>query len=414
MAVDRGFTERYVRLGQLFLPHTPIDRKSLFAGRIQQIAEVLDAIVQRGRHIVLFGERGVGKTSLAKVINEFSQEEGRQIAPYVTCDSSDDFSSICKKIFGQVEVVEDKPRMGFTSTVNSSVKNLAEMVQGQWRPFDVLRLLQFLSESANVVVTIDEFDRIAKSEVTTLFADTIKVLSDNDVPATLLLVGVANSVNDLVQEHASAERACAQIRMPRMASNELREIVTERLSEIEMSIEPDALSFIVSLSQGLPHYTHLIGLYAARSVLLEGREKITRPDVSGSLSDAIAQVGESISYSYHVATLSSKQTIYPQVLLASALAKLDERGTFAPRDVVEPMTKIMKKPYDTTGFAKNLHDLCGESRGPILHRVGVPNRYRYRFVNPLMQPFIIMRGLNGGLISEEDLISQGVLELEKA
>ena len=414
MAVDRGFTERYVRLGQLFLPHTPIDRKSLFAGRIQQIAEVLDAIVQRGRHIVLFGERGVGKTSLAKVITEFSQEEGRQIAPYVTCDSSDDFSSICKKIFGQVEVVEDKPRMGFTSTVNSSVKNLAEMVQGQWRPFDVLRLLQFLSESANVVVTIDEFDRIAKSEVTTLFADTIKVLSDNDVPATLLLVGVANSVNDLVQEHASAERACAQIRMPRMASNELREIVTERLSEIEMSIEPDALSFIVSLSQGLPHYTHLIGLYAARSVLLEGREKITRPDVSGSLSDAIAQVGESISYSYHVATLSSKQTIYPQVLLASALAKLDERGTFAPRDVVEPMTKIMKKPYDTTGFAKNLHDLCGESRGPILHRVGVPNRYRYRFVNPLMQPFIIMRGLNGGLISEEDLISQGVLELEKA
>ena len=414
MAVDKGFTERYVRLGQLFLPHTPIDRKSLFAGRIQQIAEVLDAIVQRGRHIVLFGERGVGKTSLAKVITEFSQEEGRQIAPYVTCDSSDDFSSICKKIFGQVEVVEDKPRMGFTSTVNSSVKNLAEMVQGQWRPFDVLRLLQFLSESANVVVTIDEFDRIAKSEVTTLFADTIKVLSDNDVPATLLLVGVANSVNDLVQEHASAERACAQIRMPRMASNELREIVTERLSEIEMSIEPDALSFIVSLSQGLPHYTHLIGLYAARSVLLEGREKITRPDVSGSLSDAIAQVGESISYSYHVATLSSKQTIYPQVLLASALAKLDERGTFAPRDVVEPMTKIMKKPYDTTGFAKNLHDLCGESRGPILHRVGVPNRYRYRFVNPLMQPFIIMRGLNGGLISEEDLISQGVLELEKA
>ena len=411
MAVDTDFMDRYVRLGQLFLPHTPIDRKALFAGRIQQIAEVLDAIVQRGRHIVLFGERGVGKTSLAKVINEFSQDEETQIAPYVTCDSSDDFSSICKKIFGQVEIVENKPRMGFTSAVNSNIRNLAEMVRGQWRPFDVVRLLQFLSESAHVVITIDEFDRITKPEVTTLFADTIKVLSDNDVNATLLLVGVADSVNDLIQEHASAERACAQIRMPRMVPDELKQIVTERLSEVEMSIDADALSFIISLSQGLPHYTHLVGLYAARTVLLEGKEKVTRQDVSASLRDAVDQVGESISNSYHVATLSSKQTIYPQVLLACALALLDERATFAPRDVVEPMSRIMRKPYNTTGFAKNLHDLCGESRGSILERVGVPNRYRYRFVNPLMQPFIIMRGVESGLISEEDLIAQGVLEL---
>ena len=411
MAADSVFEERFLRLGRLFLPHTPIDRKALFAGRIQQIAEVLDAIMQRGRHIVLFGERGVGKTSLAKVVSEFSQGEDMWIAPYVTCDSSDDFSTICKKSFGQIEIVEEKPRIGFASTVDSTVKNLAQTVSGEWRPHDVVRLLQFLSKSDQVVITIDEFDRVTKPGVTTLFADTIKALSDNDVDATLLLVGVADSVDGLIHEHASIERACAQIRMPRMSSDELKEIVNKRLSEVEMSIDQDALAFTVSLSQGLPHYTHLIGLYAARSVLSDEREQISQRDISASLRETIAQIGESISYSYHVATLSSKRTIYPQVLLASALAKLDERGTFAPRDVVEPMTKIMKRVYDTTGFAKNLHDLCGDSRGPILQRVGVRNRYRYRFVNPLMQPFIIMRGLDERLISEEDLIAQGVLEL---
>ena len=311
MAVEWNQMDRYVQLGQLFLPHSPVDRKALFAGRIRQIAEVLDAIAQKGKHIVLYGERGVGKTSIAKVVNEFSQDEDIWIAPYVTCDTSDDFSSICAKIFGQVEVIENTPRIGFTSRVNSSVKNLAEMVGSHWRPFDVLRLLQYLSETRIVVVTVDEFDRITQPGVTALFADTIKALSDNNVNATLLLVGVADSVNALIQEHASAERACAQIRMPRMTAAELREIVTERLSEVSMNIEPDALSFITSISQGLPHYTHLIGLHAARSVLLEEREQITLGDVSKSLSNAIEQVGESISHAYHTATLSSKRTIYP-------------------------------------------------------------------------------------------------------
>ena len=59
--------ERELRLGEVFTPSAPIDRLRLFAGRDQQRLAVLDAILQRGRHAVLFGERGVGKTSCANI-----------------------------------------------------------------------------------------------------------------------------------------------------------------------------------------------------------------------------------------------------------------------------------------------------------------------------------------------------------
>ena len=39
-------------------------------------------------------------------------------------------------------------------------------------------------------------------------------------------------------------------------------------------------------------------------------------------------------------------------------------------------------------------------RGPILSKKGQPRRYRYRFANPLMQPYVTMRGLASGLITQ--------------
>lgn len=54
----------------VFTPAVPISSDSLFAGRSTQISKLVDAINQRGQHAVLFGERGVGKTSLANVLGE--------------------------------------------------------------------------------------------------------------------------------------------------------------------------------------------------------------------------------------------------------------------------------------------------------------------------------------------------------
>ena len=38
-------------------------------------------------------------------------------------------------------------------------------------------------------------------------------------------------------------------------------------------------------------------------------------------------------------------------------------------------------------------------RGSVLKKSGVKRRFRYRFTDPLMQPFVIMKGLADGKIS---------------
>jgi transcriptional regulator with AAA-type ATPase domain len=49
-----------------FSPHTPINKAQFFKGRTEQIRAVTDTIRTPGLHAAIYGERGVGKTSLAK------------------------------------------------------------------------------------------------------------------------------------------------------------------------------------------------------------------------------------------------------------------------------------------------------------------------------------------------------------
>jgi hypothetical protein len=48
-------------------------------------------------------------------------------------------------------------------------------------------------------------------------------------------------------------------------------------------------------------------------------------------------------------------------------------------------------------------DFCEGARGCILKREGVSHRFRYRFTDPTMQPYVILKGLAEGWLSEETL-----------
>ena len=50
---------------EAFSPGAPIKEQQMFAGREAEARTLVDAVLQRGRHAIVYGERGVGKTSLA-------------------------------------------------------------------------------------------------------------------------------------------------------------------------------------------------------------------------------------------------------------------------------------------------------------------------------------------------------------
>jgi hypothetical protein len=63
------FSTLYLNIGQVFTPGSPINERDLFAGRIEQLEKIIDAVSERCCHAVLFGERGAGKTSLTNIVS---------------------------------------------------------------------------------------------------------------------------------------------------------------------------------------------------------------------------------------------------------------------------------------------------------------------------------------------------------
>lgn len=393
----------FYELGTVFTPSASIDNSALFAGRKPQILKVIDAVGQRGQHAVIYGERGVGKTSLANVLHDFLVKQNLRAIEVVkvNCEQSTNFSSLWHSVFRRLFIQRAITPAGFNGESTNESMPASALLPVNVTPDDV----RFVFEQVNrhTIVIIDEVDRIQDLETTTRLADTVKTLSDTAVNATLVLVGVGDSVDDLIGEHPSIERALVQIQMPRMSRDELFEILNKGLPQINMTMDEDAKVEIARLSEGLPHYTHLLGLHSAQIALIHDRKNITKGDVKDALSIALEQAQQSIVRSYHKATDSPRGNLYTQVLLACALAPVDELGYFLSSAVRTPMSLIMHKPYDIPAFSRHLKDFCEQERGPVLEKEGYPRRYKFRFKNPLMEPYVIMHGLSKKLITEDEL-----------
>jgi hypothetical protein len=237
-------------------------------------------------------------------------------------------------------------------------------------------------------------------------ADTIKTLSDHSVPSTLMLVGVADSVDELVGDHRSIERAMSQVLMPRMSRRELEEIIERGCNELDLQVDGQAKARIARLSEGLPYYTHLLSLHAAQHAIMDDRDSIFPGDVDVGIREGVGKAQASIRSAWQTATRSPRpESLFEEVLLACALAPKDELGYFTASAVREPMSAIMERPYGIPAFARHLNAFITEARGSVLQKRGEQNRYFYRFENPLLQPFVILNGLAEALIGEDTLAS---------
>lgn len=255
-----------------------------------------------------------------------SAPESRTLPAKVTCHSDDTFDEVWRRIFRSIPL-SDK---ALTLNVDSQLEmNYAHQVSSNITPDEVHGLLMSASRERSLLVVIDEFDQIEDAQEQKRFASVIKALSDDGVDATVVLVGVADSVNDMLTGHQSVERALLQIQMPRMSPSELVEIVDNGYARSEMRAVDGAATHIAKISQGLPHYTHSLALHAGRNALDDRRDFVTMEDVKASLLPTIEAAQESIKTAYHKATFSSQRSsLFRQVLLASAIAASDDLGPY--------------------------------------------------------------------------------------
>jgi hypothetical protein len=304
---------------------------------------------------------------------------------------------VWRKICQEIQI--SQRQLGF---VQEAVAPLASAIVDVGKsldnPNDVRLLVRSFPNPA--VIVIDEFEHLPSSDDRRLMADTIKMFADSDVPATLVLVGVAESVGDLISEHQSVARNIAPLQVEPMSPAELSEIVQRGFGHADLDFESGIETKIAGWSQGYPHYTHLLGLWAGRRALEAGRVTVTINDLEEAVQDALRNAAGGVQHEYETAVASSQEgTLFKAVLLACALAEKDSLGRFSAASVRYPLAEITHTDYGTGAFQSHLAKFCDSKRGPILKKTGTRRNYRWQFINPQLIPYVRLQGMSDRMLS---------------
>lgn len=380
---------------QLFTPSAPIAVAEMFAGRLRQAAKIVDAIGERGRHVIMYGERGVGKSSMAQIV-PFLIPNGLQTVRHirVQCFPRDTFSNIAKRIFSRIH-------FDFDYGDGKRAYSVSEFYPDEVTIDNFLGEMRIFKETEIPVIVIDEFNEVDDEDTSITISNIIKSLSDDASNVTVIVVGVASSLMDLMERHESIERCTEQVNMPRMLQDERRDVIDKRLDKLGMSIDDDAKWTIINLSRGLPAYVHSLGKHAVFSAIDDLRSNIMMEDVNKAIEEVISASEQTLRDAYDLATRSNHaKARFKPVLTACALARCDDSGFFMPAAVREPLAAITHRSIDIADFTEMLTEFA-ERRGGILERTGEARAYRFRFAKPAMHPYVLMRGIQAGLVGED-------------
>lgn len=380
---------KIAKLSEVFSPSAPIESNDLFVGRLKEASRIVDAILEKGQHAILYGERGVGKTSLANILND--RIKGIVVSK-VTCKASEDFLSLWRKALEAVRLVYQTAGVGYKPQTGSAEMQLNLLLPNteSLTPLDVERILA--SVSVRLLFIFDEFDRIESQDLIKQFSDLIKGLSDNHSDVTLLLVGVAHDVDDLIGSHPSIERCLKQIKMPRMSRQELTGILEKGALEVGFKFNPEVIDSIVDFSDGFPHYTHLLGKYSAKQALMADHYVVDTTHFNQAMASALDDVSESTRKTYETATITSKQNkFFEQILWAAGVCTRDEFDNFTANDVSQKFAELTGLAKSREAVTYYLTSLCKKERGEILEKVGHSKNIKYRFKNPMTKAYVKLR-----------------------
>jgi Cdc6-like AAA superfamily ATPase len=390
VAADEVYGLKRAVLGT-FTPGRPVKDLDLLAGRHEQINKVLEAVLSPGQHAAIYGERGVGKSSLANLIYDMVFASGAQdfIPVQVNCGVKVTFQTIWADVFRQLD-----------DRVKPERHLLSQFPEHDPGPEDIRSIFSQLK--ARSIIVLDEYDRV-NDDVAVEMADTIKTLSDRDIPTTLVFVGVAENVEQLIREHSSIDRALIQIPMPRMSRGELIDIVTKGMARLpRLRLDNGLAQRMADISKGLPHFTHLLAKHSLLAAIEDGTLLASPKYYERALKISTEEKSQSLGQAYRKATHSAKENIFEEVLLACALAT-DEQGMFGAKDVRAPLSRVLKKPAKIEAYIRHLDKFAQPERGPVLKKEGQKRRFQYSFVEPMMQPYVLMKGLADKKITEQDL-----------
>jgi hypothetical protein len=373
-----------------FTPTRPILTERGLMGRRPQLDRAISAVQIERAHLAIFGERGNGKTSFANVLAALAEEAGYGVVRH-TCTTQPSFG----ELFGAV-VARIPPR--FLRPVMADEESQSFGRRAVWTVATAVAQLQEI-RAGHVLIMIDEFDRLADPESVRDMTELLKTTSDLSVRVSFVLIGVAESMEELRQIHPSLARAMVAIPLPLLPDAEVAALLEKGCADLRITLAAPAREALLMLAHGSPYFAQLLSLHASDAAAKRSSTALELQDVAA----AAAMIREETRHSFEalLAGLPRADPRWPDLIFAAARAPCNGFGWFTAAAVRDTANSLaMNLPADLTF---GLSVLASEDGGDILKKRRMPGHDEYAFGHVNLRNYVLLREAERrGLLTVQD------------
>ncbi|MGQ7830699.1 AAA family ATPase [Altererythrobacter sp. Z27] len=250
----------------------PVDLR----GRDNELRTLLGAVLYRRNHAFIAGLRGSGKTSLLRVFGHLADRDG-VVVVNTSCAKDTQFGALFRELLEQIPyscVDPDKADL-FESRVEAFGRD--------GTPLQAVTIAAMV-EYSQVVMVIDEFDRVQCEEARADIAATLKLISDRRLPVRMVLAGDEASFVDIIDSHPSLLRHVTQVLTKPLEESAILSLFDICSSRSGISFSDEAKDLLVRTAMGSPYHARLFGMNAAIVAAGRGSKVVSEKDAYTGLA----------------------------------------------------------------------------------------------------------------------------------
>lgn len=261
-----------MRFRSAFTPGQPVMRSDRFAGRTEALARLIEALEDQRLHAVVYGERGIGKTSLLHILTGAAHDAG-YLVHYQSCDADTQFDEMIRSLLARI------PRFYHADVAPSGEGAAAASLLDMTLPAELSarHAADLLAQvrGVRVILLLDEFDRSLSHAFRRSIAELIKNLSDRCARVQLLIAGVAGDYSELIEHIPSIRRNILPMHLSRMTDAEIELLLVMGAQEGGVGFSSTARLRIRTIAKGSPYVAALLAHHAGLACIGEEAEEVS-------------------------------------------------------------------------------------------------------------------------------------------
>ena len=328
---DANLARRRLALRDALGASQPVIDRESFAGRHDALGQLINSIEQQRVHVVIYGERGIGKTSLAHVFAETARE-ARYLVLYSSCGTEAQFDTMFRAFAAKIPAIYHKSVLP-TSPEAERGGNLDTMLPDRFDPRELAEVFADIVGTRAIII-LDEYDRVLDPTFRRDVAELIKNLSDRAARVQLVLTGVAQNLDELIGYAPSIRRNIIGLPMRPLTVAEVRQVLAIGENAAQIGYSDEAAKMIATMAGGSPYLVRLLAHRAGMAALDDRRNHVSEAHGLAAVERVLTDWNASLPRRVQGILAREEARAQWPLLVAAARAGSTADGFFTVDDVL--------------------------------------------------------------------------------